>query len=395
MATGSPRDERQQYLLLLATVVLTTLLVFLFCVFWNFPELSLSDFFAVWLTKAFRNLWLAMVVMVPAFLICQQGLFIRTQRLNLNPTGAVHKGGDKDAADRNMEEANLEAAKQFGLPAIAVDYFLPAFLSALAGGVVGFALSTIKNNRGSLGELPLAEQEVYSGVVLGAIGAYVYVVINLAQRAFRRDITPGIAAWSAAHVVLGPVLGGFVAAVWQPEPSGYARQLLYFFAGLAPREIVSFIQNMIQRSIAGAQSQQAPGKIIPLQTIRGIDQFVADRLMEEGITDGYQLAMVNPIRLCRNTPYDLRQILAWMDECLLIATLPDYAEELRKAGVTGAVALAHFFRSNDALADVKPLADKIGLDATLLREVVWELAENGQQQRVFALRQSQEAESAK
>jgi hypothetical protein len=129
--------------------------------------------------------------------------------------------------------------------------------------------------------------------------------------------------------------------------------------------------------------------LIPLQTVGGIDQSVADRLLEEGINDGYMLAMANPVRLFRNTPYDLRQILAWMDHCLLIATLPEYVDALRKAGVPGATALASV--KDDA--DLTALATKIGLPKELLKPVITRLAADAQQRRIFYLRESQDTDS--
>lgn len=375
---------------LLGTVGLYLLFALLFCVIWNF-----KDFWALnwrtWVTGDFRELWLPMVALVPAFLIYQHGLWCRTQELKFKAVSSDNKANRRGYDPRVIvETANKESERQYSLPTIAVDYFLPALLAAGAAGVVGFALSYIRNNRGSLGDVP--EEQIYAGIVFGAIGAYMYVVINLGQRAFVRDITPGVAVWSAVHLFLGPILGGLVAAIWQPmvEPSGYTHQVLYFFAGLAPREVVGIIQNAVRRSLTGAQAQQSPGKIIPLQNVRGITQAVADRLLEEGITDGYLLAMANPIRLFYKTPYDLPQILAWMDECLLLATLPDYADGLRKAGITGAIALVGLWHGKCAAIPpaVETLAQKIGLDKGLLAEVIIQLAKNGQENRIWALQRA-------
>ena len=83
-----------------------------------------------------------------------------------------------------------------------------------------------------------------------------------------------------------------------------------FLAGFAPRLLAAAARGMAQRLWLGAE---LPARTAPLTQIRGVDNAITDRLNEEGISDVYTL-MADPVRLLRNAPYDVRQVVAWIDE---------------------------------------------------------------------------------
>jgi hypothetical protein len=219
------------------------------------------------------------------------------------------------------------------------------------------------------------------------------VLMMLGDRTFQRDITTGIATWSGVQLILGPVLGGVIAGVLLTgtQLTDFSRQAIYFFAGLAPREMVNFVQAAVRRSFASSQGSLKV-KLIPLQSIRGINQRIEERLFEEGITDGFMLAMAQPIRLYRNTPFDFRQILAWSDECLLYALLPQYAEALQKEGICGAIDLAYYWdmgaNGRPAYDKIERLAKRIHFDPSMLKDVVRRFYEDAQVQLVWSLYQT-------
>jgi hypothetical protein len=242
--------------------------------------------------------------------------------------------------------------------------------------------------------LPFAlSKEVREGVIFGTFGAYVYVLMMLGERTFQRDITPGTAIWSSVQLFLGPVLGGLLAAVLASgeQIGAYSYKIAYFFAGLAPRQLVNIISETVRRFLAGGQTLPQV-KSIPLQSIRGISQRIEDRLFEEGITDGYLLAMANPIRLHRNTPYDVQQIVAWCDECLLYALVPEYADALQKDGISGAIDLAYYWEMGPngapALDRIEALAKRINADDMMLQDIIRRMDEDGQVQLIWSLYQS-------
>jgi hypothetical protein len=110
---------------------------------------------------------------------------------------------------------------------------------------------------------------------------------------------------------------------------------------VAPRYVASVVEEAARRLLSsGGATVRAP-RTLPLTAIRGITADIEARLDEEGIVDAYGLAMANPNRLLRNTSFDARQIVSWMDEALLIYNVP-YWEKLETDGITGVIDLAAY-----------------------------------------------------
>jgi len=59
---------------------------------------------------------------------------------------------------------------------------------------------------------------------------------------------------------------------------------------------------------------------VPLSQIRGFGPQIEERLGKEGISDVNSLASAEPVRLVRNTSFDMRQTLMWIDEAILMVT---------------------------------------------------------------------------
>jgi hypothetical protein len=219
-------------------------------------------------------------------------------------------------------------------------------------------------------------QQILRGAALGFVGAYVYMLLLLTARAQHRDITTGIAVWAAAMPVLGPMMGG-VAALLVVSGAGdgasVTRDAVFFVAGMLPRQFMTFVQSSVRKMFqSGAPSTT---RTLPLTTLRGIGPDVEARLEEEGIYDVSSLAYASPHALMRTTTYSARQITDWIDEALLIATLPSHWEALERVGVTGAMDLAWYQTSKDS---IKPLADEIKISEMLLANVVERLSQDAQ-----------------
>jgi hypothetical protein len=185
---------------------------------------------------------------------------------------------------------------------------------------------------------------------LGAAGAFVYVLIYLGRRNFQRDITGGAALWSTVQLVLGPALAMTIAYFLTPSgettgPIGFAA--IYFVAGISPRLIADWITDTVQKTWITPGATVPARRVVPLGQVRGITQSIESRLNEEGIEDAADLAMANAVKLLRNTPFDPRQILSWIDEAILITTLPLHWEALEKEGITGAMDLAWYVQEDD------------------------------------------------
>jgi hypothetical protein len=290
----------------------------------------------------------------------------------------------KQQFPETAELIDKAVGEAYGAGALFLDYFLPTLLNVVCGAILAYLVCQPPD---CCGPLPPG---VADGVRFGGLGALVYVLMTLSQRTFLRDVTRGAAVWSAVQMLLGPLLGGIAAVIVseQAQFTDLTRQAIYFFAGLAPRPIVSFVQETVGRFFGG--DRDAPHrKLLPLASIRGITPQIEDRLMEEGITDGHMLAMANPIRLARDMPFEERQILAWIDEAFLLAVLGEQALAVQKQGITGAIDLAycHIMYGDKRSAKVKELARRIQMDEEALSDILQRLYEDDQVKTIWMLYQ--------
>jgi hypothetical protein len=219
--------------------------------------------------------------------------------------------------------------------------------------------------------------QILTGAGLGFVGAYVYLLILLTDRARQRDVTTGIAVWAAAMPVLGPVMGG-VSALLISSGTGavegsFTQYAVFFVAGMLPRQFAMLVQNGVSKMLQ--DSPNVKSRTLPLTVLRGIGPEVAGRLEEEGIADVSSLAYASPHQLIRGTNYAPRQIADWIDEALLTVNLPDHWEAIEKLGVTGAMDLAWYVTSRDS---IPALADEIKINETLLRNVIDRMAQDAQ-----------------
>jgi hypothetical protein len=224
------------------------------------------------------------------------------------------------------------------------------------------------------------------GARAGFAGAYIYSLLLLSQRTFRRDVTSGIALWCASLYLLGPAVGGSLAFLWPGDAGvtdGWTRDVAYFAAGMAPRQFAGFAQQAARRLMAG-QSEKPASRTVALAQISGITPEIEDRLAEEGIADATALAMADPIVLLRATSFDRRQIASWMDEALLIVSLPDSWQKLQTIGVPGAIDLAWHWDKDEQL---EKLSAGIGMDRVLLKSLARRLYEDAQVRILWTLYQ--------
>jgi hypothetical protein len=135
-------------------------------------------------------------------------------------------------------------------------------------------------------------------------------------------------------------------------------------------------------------------RVVPLTQVRGIGPQIEERLSEEGIIDVNLLASAEAVRLMRNTPFDMRQIISWIDEAILIVTLPRSWQALEEEGITGAIDLAWYY---DQVVDVRTnlplpptpaindLAEKAKLSYSNLVAAIQRLNQDRQVQTIWSL----------
>jgi hypothetical protein len=343
---------------------------------------------------------------IPALIVIQHAVYLKLYRKRF-------QGTDSGLSDRMSflkpawERARTQDELDFGLPALLSRYCAPAIL--VSGISVMWAYVLPEN------AMREDAPAIIIAALLGLTGAYAYTLLALGQRYFRRDITSGIVVWCAVTLAFGPLLAGVVCYLWNGPKTGatLSGQAVYFLAGMAPQYVTSFIAEAARRLLQSTDGTNVTvPRTVPLIQVRGITQGIADRLGEEGIANVHSLAMASPNRLLRNTSFDPRMILSWIDEALLIAVLPQNWQKLEENGVTGAIDLVWYHlapKSGAAVAkpqnlvpadpaqpsagrSIQALSAKSGMEEAILRDAIDRMFEDAQVQLVWVLYQKDSEE---
>jgi hypothetical protein len=298
--------------------------------------------------------WAGAAAAVPALLVLLQYVYLW-----------AHKPASAGAADDTVplkwqdERARRAVESSYGPRTLFIRYGFPAIVLLVECLVLGFVLV----NDDAFLEL---KWEVVYGAQFGAVGAYAWVVIELGRRSFRRDVTSGIALWSVVTLAIGPMLAGALSLIWKPTPhqgDAWQHAVVFFYAGYAPRRVLAAITSAATKLLGDGPAPSVETRSTPLTKIRGITPQIEERLAEEGVYNVENLATVEPIRLLRDTPYDLRTILWWVDEAILMRYVPQRWEMLEERGITGAIDIAD-------LAAAAEIKDGVATEAAARAEVV-------------------------
>jgi hypothetical protein len=332
-----------------------------------------------------------LLALLPSVIILQHAMFLRLYRPRF---GADRAEPQKVLPHLRevLKKVSEDERNAFSIRILTLRLGTPALLVAVAGVTLVAALGPTTSTTSLAPTLLTA-------VRLGALGAATYVLLTLGIRNFRRDITSGSAMWCAVALALGPMLAGVLQQVWTLTDPGshtsWTASSIYFLAGLAPRQVASAIETAASKLLAPGAGSAAPvPRIVPVSQVRGITREIADRLEEEGIVDIAGLAMSDPVKLLRNTSFDTRQIISWMDEALLIYFLPQNWQALENEGITGAIDLAWYGSYEpdpqhplEVPTNVKDLADRVHMTPRGLCDIVDRLYEDAQVQLVWVLYQ--------
>lgn len=350
--------------------------------------------------------WRWLLGSIPPMIILQHAVLLYVIRRPVLPGGkeemrAALADEDPEFLDKALFQIQATTGRYFSLEALALRYLVPAIFTA----ALSFGLANALSDASSSG---IDSEAIRIGARYGLVGSYTFVLLNLGQRAFRNDITVGSAIWCPVTLAAGTVLAGTLAHL-QPavaesasaEHPSFVASALFFVAGFSPRLAVDLIQSIAQKFyLPQSNPQGLPARILPINQVLGVTPGIQDRLAEEGIEDATALAMADPLRLLRNTNFDKRQILNWIDRALLMNALPDDWLALEKAGITGAIDLAWYTASDEPATDRPPdtapanveltrLAELTKIDVSILQQVSERLAQDAQVRLVWALYQLQ------
>lgn len=339
-----------------------------------------------------RLIWL--LAAVPAAIIAQHAFYLYFVRRRALPSELRIAGsGERAEISRLLDPSLIDELPSFSR-------HFSAELLILRLGVPALVLLGVTLKLGNALADPaaitlLARPDVRHAAAYGLAGAYLYVCMQLGRRAFHSDITPGIAWWSSVTICVGPLLAASLTNMIGAPTADNSKALLYFFAGFAPRLVLTTLETTFRRVYGGGNAPVST-RTIPLRSIRGIDAVVEERLGEEQIYDAHSLAWADPYRLLRNTSYDKGQIIQWIDDAFLVAKVgEDERNKLAKAGITGAIDLAalglNVTRDAEGRVanpiDLRRVAEIAGTNLELVALTAEQLAQDAQVQRIWMLYQ--------
>jgi len=327
-----PRYKQQRANLVLAITILALLLMVM--------------------AAALPNRWQWIIGLLPTLMVGYQLFFLWLYHPKDKGDGspATRLGQTPQVTEQSYKRAQNTIDNHFSLRTLFTRYGLPAVLLGITGIVISdIMIDPDKFFSGMTAVTdPAMRQILVRGIRLGALGAYVYVLLELGRRTFRHDVTGAVAMWCWVTLVLGPVMAGTIAFLWRVQGAAdstgwWSSGVVLFFTGFAPRRVIAAVEQAAAQLLKIGTTTVVQTRLVPLSQIRGISPQIEERLGEEGIVDVNSLAAAEPVRLVRNTSFDMRQILIWIDEAIMIVTLPRSWEALEEEGITGAIDLAWYY----------------------------------------------------
>lgn len=237
---------------------------------------------------------------------------------------------------------------------------------------------------------------------VAVVTAYLFMAFQLARRYHRSDITPG-AFWEVLKRLLVVFLLGLVGSILlgadgkpgadgnvltQAVAIGTRAAAIAFgiLAGIFPEgtlvTLVRAAQSWVQKKLSGNDIQvdlaQGLQQKHPLFFLDDLDQWEAERLIEEGIIGIQGMANADIDHLLIWTPFPTRQIVDWVDQAILFLAAgadPDiqYVKIFRQLGLRGASDLLDATRDEEGKRKVMAAAQALqkppAEDPILLAEI--------------------------
>jgi hypothetical protein len=217
--------------------------------------------------------------------------------------------------------------------------------------------------------LPIVGSAIARDILVGRImfwcwlGAYIYSVDRTIRHYLAHDLTPNvyrpIAKRFTVAFVVGTLIGIAIATSNSAIRLSFYNNLttvyvVCFFVGLFPETGIKWIKNAASRILRQNESYEQ----LPLSAIEGISVWHEGRLDQEGIVNVQNLASANLLELVANTPFDVGQIVDWVDQAILMMhASPEQIEKLKGVGIRSGSILIDIIKHGD-----EPLSTATGLN---------------------------------
>lgn len=187
----------------------------------------------------------------------------------------------------------------------------------------------------------------------GWLGAYIYSVDRTIRHYLAHDLTPNVYVTVAKRFTVAFVVGALIGlaigssnrALGLPFDSSMTSvYVVCFFVGLFPETGINWVKRTADKIL-----QQADTSVdqLSLTNIDGISLWHEGRLDQEGIENVQNLASANLLALIAKTPFDVGQVVDWVDQAvLLIHVTSEQMAALEKTGLRFASAVVEAVGNN-------------------------------------------------
>lgn len=147
------------------------------------------------------------------------------------------------------------------------------------------------------------------------IGVYLFNLGNIVRRQYLADLNEHV-FWGAINRLLLS-MGLALVFVNQPYAKDSALEAGFFF-------VIGFMANLlidylVDKALKALNYSSRKRDDLPLQMVRGINLWKEYRLEEEGIESVQNLATANLIELTVHTHYNLRTLIDWIDQAIVLS----------------------------------------------------------------------------
>jgi hypothetical protein len=219
------------------------------------------------------------------------------------------------------------------------------------------------------------DRALYAGRFLfwGWLGAYIYSFTLVFRRFMYYDLTPMVFIYVASRFALAWVLGGIVGMAFGALSRGAITPadlnlaticVVVFFIGFFPDQGLDWITAFSKRTLG-----QAGGiaKEQRLSELEGMNIFQQSRLEQEGIENVQNLATAYIAHLVIATPFNLGQIVDWVDQAILLMYANEMYKTLEETGIRCASDFLAAAANEERFAQ---LVEATGISAARLRLLV-------------------------
>ncbi len=294
---------------------------------------------------------------------------------------SVRAGESKIASEDDIDQLVQKFYDKYTLsvPALLLTIF---YASGLA---LDDAYLNQRFNSGSTWFFPQQLVDAAGPILYTFVGVYLFNLGNFVRRIYLGDLNEQVFWGAINRLWLSIGLGLVVQKAGFPSA---AQPGIFFTIGFLANIVLEWFLDKTLKLLNVAQPKSED---MPLQMVNGINIWKAYRLEEEGIDNVQNLATADVTELTVRTHYNLRTLIDWIDQALLLIRLTSDQAKILTAQATAISAIELAAASPKATGNnsvANALATKLNIDPILMAATMDRLYEDEYVQDLWNLWQS-------